>query len=216
VIVVTLRAPLCPLVLGCLLAAAAPRALAQSSDDLRAERTMGSPNAPVTMYIMSDFECPFCGDFARKTFPLIERDYVTTGKMKVVFVNMPLSAIHPNAEAAAEAAMCAARQHKFWQMHDLLFRYQSRWVDLNPPRPFFLALADSVGANRQAFATCVESGETRALVKADYEGSLRSGANATPSFYIEGGLMSGDRPMDQFRPILDSIYRARTSTAKGR
>jgi protein-disulfide isomerase len=210
------------LALGLALALAAPRARAQAqpqsqpqgqaqaSDDLRAERTMGNADAPVTMYIISDFQCPYCGDFARRTFPIIEREYVATGKMKVVYVNMPLS-IHPNAEPAAELAMCAARQNKFWPMHDLLFKYQDKWADLDEPGPFFLALGDSIGANRQELTECLQTKATRALVHADYEGSLHSGARATPSFYIEGGLLAGDQPINAFRPILDSIYRAKTA-----
>ncbi len=191
------------------LPAAAGLARAQQPDDLRAARTKGSATAPVTMYIMSDFECPWCGDFARNTFPIIEREYVATGKMKIVFVNMPLS-IHKNAEPAAEVAMCAARQNKFWQIHDLLFRHQSDWSDLDEPGPYFLSLGDSAGADRAQLTACLQTAATRPLVKADYDGSLRTGAHSTPSFYIEGGLMSGAEPMDVFRPILDSIIRVKT------
>jgi protein-disulfide isomerase len=192
--------------------AAACVARAQQSDDLREARTKGSAAAAVTMYIMSDFECPFCGDFARNTFPTLEREYVATGKMRIVFVNMPL-AMHKNAEPAAEVAMCAARQNKFWQMHDLLFRHQSDWSDLDEPGPYLLALGDSAGADRAQLTACLQSAATRPLVKADYDGSLRTGAHATPSFYIEGGLMSGDEPIDVFRPILDSIIRVKTQHA---
>ena len=191
------------------LAAAAGPARAQQTDDLREARTKGSATAPVTMYIMSDFECPYCGDFARTTFPAIEREYVATGKMRVVFVNMPL-AMHKNAEPAAEVAMCAARQNRFWQMHDLLFRYQSRWSDLAEPGAYFLSLGDSAGTDRAALTACLQSAATRPLVKADYDGSLRTGAHGTPAFYIEGGLLSGAEPMDVFRPILDSIIRVKT------
>ena len=201
------------LALACALALGAPRAAAQT-DDLRAARTMGRPEAPVTMYIISDFECPFCGDFARTKFPILEREYIATGKIKVVFVNMPLSQIHPNAEPAAEAAMCAARQNKFWPMHNLLFRYQDKWASLPEPASFFLALGDSIGANRQELSTCMETAATRAIVKADYDGAVRSGAHSTPSFYIEGGLMAGDQPIADFRMVLDSIYQARTAPAK--
>jgi protein-disulfide isomerase len=192
------------------LPAAAGPARAQQSDDLREARTMGSATAPVTMYVMSDFECPYCGDFARTTFPIIEREYVATGKMRVVFVNMPLTVLHKNAEPAAEVAMCAARQNKFWPMHDLLFRHQSQWSDLAEPGPYLLSLGDSAGADRAALTACLQSAATRPLVKADYDGSLRTGAHGTPAFYIEGGLLSGDEPIEVFRPILDSIIRVKT------
>ena len=203
---------LCAVALPC----ATPVRAQQQPDDLRAARTMGSPTAPVTLYIMSDFECPFCGDFARNTFPVIEREYVATGKMKVVFVNMPLTSIHRNAEPAAEVAMCAARQNKFWAMHDLLFRHQSQWADLDDPAPFLLSLGDSAGLDRAELTGCLEAKATRPLVKADYDGSLRTGANSTPSFYIEGGLIAGDQPLAVFRPIFDSIIAAKTHPAPAR
>jgi protein-disulfide isomerase len=184
-------------------------ARAQQQNDLREERTRGSAGAPVTIYEISDFQCPYCGEFTRETLPTIEREYVATGKVKIVFVNMPLP-IHPNAEPAAELAMCAARQHKFWQMHDLLFRHQSQWADLEDPGPYFLALGDSVHADRAELQRCLSTKATRALVQADYEGAVRSGAHATPTFYIEGGLLVGAEPIDVFREVLDSIIRTKT------
>jgi protein-disulfide isomerase len=194
------------------LAAAPSPARAQGplrQDDLRAERTRGSATAPVTMYEISDFACPFCAAFWRETLPAIEREYVATGKLKLVFVNMPLP-MHPNAEPAAELAMCAARQHRFWAMHDLLFRHQDQWADLPEPGPFFLALGDSVGANRGQLLECVRSAAMRPLVKADFEGARRSGAGSTPTFYIEGGLVAGAQPFSLFKAVLDSVAATKT------
>lgn len=184
--------------------AAAQQARTAPLDDLRDARTRGSAAAPVTMYEISDFQCPYCGQFWRETLPAIERDYVATGKLRLIFVNMPLS-IHPNAEPAAELAMCAARQHKFWQVHDLLFRHQDDWADLGEPGAYFLALGDSVGANRNQLQECLRTAAMRPVVRADFEGAVRSGANSTPSFYIEGGLVRGMQPFSVFRTVLDSI-----------
>jgi protein-disulfide isomerase len=179
-------------------------------DDLRRERTRGSPSAPVTMYEMSDFQCPWCAQFWRETLPAIEREYVATGQLRLIFVNMPNPQLHPNAEAAAELAMCAARQHRFWQMHDLLFRLQDRWADLAEPGPFFLALGDSVGANHTQLLECVRSGAMRSVIESDFEGGRRSGARSTPAFYIEGGLVVGSQPFALFKSVLDSILRTKT------
>ena len=181
-----------------------------SQDDLRAARTKGSATAPVTIFEMSDFQCPWCGRFARETLPILEREYVATGKVKIVFVNFPLP-MHKNAVPASELAMCAARQGKFWLMHDQLFRTQQRWAGLAQPGSFFLGLADSVGADRDLLTACLRSGATRALVQQDAEGSARSGATSTPTFYIEGGLLSGAQPIEVFRTVLDSIIRTRTT-----
>jgi len=195
--------------LAALVLVAVPRpAAAQNDDDLRAERTRGNPAAPVTIYEISDFQCPYCGEFWRQTLPAIEREYVAAGKVKIVFVNMPLP-IHPNAEPAAELAMCAARQHKFWPMHDLLFRHQDQWADLQDPAPYFLSLGDSVRANRAELEGCLSAKATRALVQSDFEGAVRSGATSTPTFYIEGGLLVGSQPIEVFRSALDSIVRAK-------
>lgn len=163
----------------------------------------------MTVYEISDFQCPYCAEFWRQTLPALEREYVATGKIRLIFVNMPLP-MHPNAEPAAELAMCAARQHRFWQMHDLLFRHQDQWAELQEPGAYFLALGDSVGADRAELQACLASKAMRPLVKSDFEGARRSGATSTPTFYIEGGLLSGAQPIETFRSVLDSIIRTRT------
>jgi len=192
------------------LALAAGPAISGSAqqDDLIAARTRGSPTAPVTVYEISDFQCPYCAEFALETMPAIEREYVATGKVKFTFVNFPLP-MHRNAVPAAELAMCAARQGKFWQLHDLLFRNQERWGALAEPGSYLLSLGDSAGANRDALASCVRDGATRALVRSDAEGAVRSGAHSTPTFYIEGGLVVGAQPIEVFRTVLDSIVRVK-------
>ena len=177
-------------------------------DDLIAARTRGSPTAPVTVFEISDFQCPYCAEFALETMPALEREYVATGKVKFTFVNFPLP-MHRNSVPAAELAMCAARQGKFWQVHDLLFRNQERWGGLAEPGTYFLALGDSAGANRDALAACLREGAVRALVRADAEGAVRSGAHSTPTFYIEGGLVVGAQPVEVFRTVLDSIVRVK-------
>lgn len=182
---------------------------APSQDDLRAARTRGSPSAPVTVYEMSDFQCPFCARFAEETFPAIEREYIATGKVRFIFVNFPLP-MHPNAVPAAELAMCAARQGRFWQVHDLLFRHQRRWASLAEPGTFFLGLADSARTDRTAMAECLRAGAVRDLVRRDAEGAAGSGARSTPAFYIEGGILEGAQPIEVFRQVLDSIYTSRT------
>lgn len=195
------------------LAACRPSAPASApqQNDLLAARTRGSPTAPVTVYEISDFQCPYCAQFYLETMPLLEREYVVPGKVKFVFVNLPLP-MHPNAVPAAELAMCAARQGKFWPMHDVLFRNQRQWADLGEPGQVFLAYGDSVGANREALASCVRDGTMRDSVRTDAEGGVRSGAHSTPTFYIEGGLIVGAQPVETFRAVLDSIVRAKGGT----
>jgi protein-disulfide isomerase len=195
-------------VLAPLALAAAATATAQD-DELLAARTKGRADAPVTIYEMSDFQCPWCARFALETLPLLEREYVATGRARFVYIHFPLSH-HRNAVPAAELAMCGARQGRFWQLHDLLFRHQARWQDLEEPGSYFLALGDSAGVDREALVACLRSGATRELIRRDAAAALRSGARSTPAFYIEGGLLAGAQPLGVFRRILDSIIRERT------
>ena len=180
-------------------------------DDLRAARTKGSATAPVTVYEISDFQCPYCARFALETAPALDSEYVRTGKVRLVFVNLPLS-MHRNAIPAAELAMCAARQNRFWPVHDLLFRNQARWAALAEPSDYFLGFADSAGINRDSLTACVRGGLTRDIVRADAEGSIRSGARSTPSFYVEGGMITGAQPIEVFRTVLDSVIRSKTGS----
>ncbi len=186
-------------------------AAAGFQSDALAPRSKGSPTAPVTVYEMSDFQCPYCRDFALNTMPTLEREYVATGKVRFVFVNLPLSRLHANAVAAAAAAMCAARQRKFWPMHDLLFRHQDRWAGLKDPASYFAALGDSAGLNQTRLARCVRSPATQAEIRADSVRAAKAGASSTPTFYIEGGLLEGAAPVEVFRTVLDSIHRAKTA-----
>jgi len=180
------------------------------AQDPMAARTKGSASAPVTVYEMSDFQCPYCARFALEIFPTLDAEYIQTGKVRWIFVNFPLP-MHPNATPAAEVAMCAAKQGKFWPVHDLLFRNQKTWAPLTAPAEYFLTFADSASLNRTAFQECLSADATLAEVKSDAEAAVRSGAKSTPSFYIEGGIMAGAQPLSVFRPILDSVYAVKTA-----
>jgi protein-disulfide isomerase len=204
------RLPTLLLLLGLL----AESLAAQDSLPSVASRTKGSPAAPVTVYEMSDFQCPFCRRFALETFPVLEREYIATGKVRWVFVNFPLTSIHPNAVAAATVAYCAARQGAFWPVHDLLYTHQETWAPLKEPGPFLVTLADSAGISRSTLLRCLESPATQGAIRGEAQGAERSGASSTPSFYIEGGLLAGAQPVTLFRQVLDSVLRAKTRGAR--
>ncbi len=191
-----------------LLASLAAPAVAQSPIPMSA-RSKGSPTAPITVYEMSDFQCPFCRRHAMEAFPAIENEFVKTGKVRWIFVNYPLTSIHPNAVPAAAFAMCAAKFDKFWPAHDLLFLHQETWAPLKNPAPFLMTLVDSLKLPKPAMASCLEKQETVALIKADADGAVKSGAQSTPTFYIDGSLIIGAQPVELFRYVLDSLYRAK-------
>jgi protein-disulfide isomerase len=193
------------------LAACSSLLAAQSATAPLDMRSKGSPKAPVTVYEMSDFQCPYCRQFALETFPRLERDYIRTGKVRWVFINFPLTSVHSHASAAAELAICAGKQQAFWRIHDLLFAHQESWAPLKEAGPFFVSLADSARLSKPALLTCLESPDTRHSVRADAEGAARSGATSTPTFYIEGGLLEGAQPLPLFRQVLDSVYQEKTA-----
>src|SRR5438128_9733220 len=192
---------------------AAPPGARQAPDPLAA-RTRGRSDAPVTVYEMSDFQCPYCREFALGTLPLLEREYVQAGKVRFVYINLPLSSVHKNAATAAEVAVCAARQERLWPMHDLLFRPHRQWSARASPPAYPRALGDSAGLVSARLTQCIASGAAAAGVQRHAERARRSGATSTPTFYIEGALLEGAAPITVFRTVLDSIYQSKTATPR--
>ena len=183
--------------------------------DLLGARSKGAPNAPVTVYEMADFQCPACRMFAVTVLPTIDSEFVQTGKVRWVFINLPLTSIHPNAVAAATVAMCAARQGRFWPTHDALYKQQDDWAKLAEPRSTLVKIAQRAGVDRTKLLGCLNDDSVRREIDLDAQRATRSGAHATPSFYIEGGLLEGaPYTPDPMRHLLDSIYALRTRASK--
>jgi protein-disulfide isomerase len=165
-------------------------------------RIQGSPSAPLWVVEVSDFQCPYCKQWHDQTYPVIKREYVDAGKVRLAYVNFPLRG-HRNALPAAEAAMCAGVQDKFWPMQDLLFQNQDRWGSLADPTPVFDSLATKVGVEMPAYNECISQQKMRPLIQADVERAMRAGVDATPSFVIGNTLLSGAQPADVFRRVID-------------
>lgn len=168
----------------------------------------GSRTAKIALIEYSDFKCPYCGKFARETFPALDDRYVRSGKVLVAFRHLPL-AIHPEAQKAAEAAACGGQQGKFWEMHDRLFRSQDR-LDL----PGLRESAQAVGLNASQFASCLE-GQMTDRVQQDAAGAKSLVISGTPTFLV--GLVQPDgrvkimqrlvgaQPPQQFQQVLDRL-----------
>ena len=166
-------------------------------------RIQGSSSAPVWVIEVSDFQCPFCKQWHDQTYPMLRDQYVKTGKVRLAYVNFPL-AMHAHAMPAAEAAMCAGAQDKFWPMHDALFSTQTRWETLDAPGPVFDSLAQTTGVDMTHWRDCVSTGKMRPLIDADHDRASRAGASATPSFMIGNKLLTGAQPLDELRKAIDS------------
>ena len=182
-----------------------PAAAARDSDGVKADlaRIQGSPNAPVWVIEVSDFQCPYCKQWHDETYPVFRDEFVRTGKVRLAYVNFPL-AQHQYAWPAAESAMCAGAQGKFWEMHDALFNTQSKWEALPAPASFFDSLARAQGIDVARWRRCVQSGKMKTWIQADHDRAQTAGAGSTPSFMIGDKLLVGAQPIEELRRAIDS------------
>ncbi len=139
----------------------------------------GNKDALVILLDFSDYQCPFCGRFVRETMPLIDQDYLQSGKIKYVFRDLPLESIHPLAFKAAEAARCAGEQGRFWEMHDRLYQNQNA-LDVGS-LPFH---AQALGLNVNEFAQCLNSDKYSSSIRKDISDATNAGIQGTPNFVI--------------------------------
>ena len=174
-------------------------------------RIQGSANAPVWVIEVSDFQCPFCKQWHDQTYNALLEQYVKTGKVRLAYVNFPLQT-HVHAWPAAEAAMCAGAQGKFWPMHDALFKTQAAWQSRPSAAPLFDSLARVSGVEMRRWRDCVSSGKMKPLIEADHDRASRAGASATPSFMIGDQILTGSQPIEQLRKAIDSALVKGKST----
>ena len=163
----------------------------------------GNRDALVTIVEFSDFQCPFCKN-ATATVKQVFDKYA--GKVKWVFRDFPIAALHPAAPKAHEAARCAAEQGKFWEYHDVLFERSPRQApeDLRQ-------YAQELKLDGAAFAQCLDSGKHQASVGQDIQEGSRLGVTGTPTFFINGREMVGAQPLTAFEKIIDRELAAKPS-----
>jgi protein-disulfide isomerase len=154
----------------------------------------GSSSAPVTLIAFSDFQCPFCSR-AVPVLKQLEDDY--KGKLRIAFKQLPLP-FHDKAHLAAEAALAANEQGKFWQYHDKLFANQQ-----NLDRPSLEKYAEELGLNMSKFKAALDSGKYKDKVDADAKEGAAVGATGTPTFFINGTRVVGAQPVDKFKSVID-------------
>ena len=167
-------------------------------------RAKGQETAPVMVYEVADFQCPFCSRFARDVFPRIDSAYVRTGKVQWVFVNLPLPN-HPNAWVAAEAALCAgATVDRFWKLHDRLFDAQHEWSNAADASTLFAKYAKEAGVSGEAFQRCVREDRVAALILQDVIFAASARVNGTPAFIINNELkVTGMKTWEEWQELLD-------------
>lgn len=149
--------------------------------------TVGDPDAPVTVVIFSDYQCPGCRYFAAQMKPILEENHVKNGQAKLVYYDLPLTSIHRHSFLAARAARCAGDQDKYWEYSDVLFGHQPEWASRQTaPLKDFKDYASSIGLDRAAFDACLESDRFAEAVTANALLAQTLGVNGTPTVIING------------------------------
>lgn len=175
----------------------------------------GETTAPVTLVEFSDYQCPYCKRHATTVLKELEKSYIDTGKLRFVMREMPIPNLHPRAEPAAVAVLCAGDQGNYWGMHDALFNDQKAKTDED-----FKAMANSIGLDAAAFDTCLTSKKFDAQIKADQAEAQKLGISGTPSFVL--GLtdpkdpsivhltkfIRGAQPFTAFSAAIDELLKS--------
>jgi predicted DsbA family dithiol-disulfide isomerase/Skp family chaperone for outer membrane proteins len=155
----------------------------------------GPATAPVTIVEFSDFECPYCGGLF-PTLKEVEKNYAD--KIRIVYRQFPLTNVHPHAEKAAEASLCAFEQQHFWEFHDSMFGNQRE-----------LSVADlkqravNFQLDTAKFNECLDSGRQAAAVQSDVQAGARAGVSGTPAMFINGRLLTGNQPYSEIKNLID-------------
>jgi protein-disulfide isomerase len=153
----------------------------------------GAKKAPITVVVFSDFECPFC---SRIEPTLVELEQLFPGKVRVVWKNFPLS-FHNRAKPAAEAALAANEQGKFWQMHATIFKNQNALEDADLEK-----YAKGIGLDMEKFRAATASHKFASAVDADMKQGSSLGVEGTPATFVNGRLVVGAQPLDAFKEIV--------------
>lgn len=193
--------------------AAEPTSATVSMDD---DPVLGQANAPVTIVEFSDYECPFCKRHFEQTYSQLKTNYIDTGKVKLVFRDLPLSFHDPLATKQAIAANCAREQgndETYFKMHDEIFKTTtSNGSGMTMDQLY--GLAGTVGIDQAAFKTCIDADKYKDEVSKDLADANSAGATGTPSFVIgksgdqvSGKLIVGAQPYSAFQAEIDALLQ---------
>ncbi len=173
--------------------------------------TLGSPilgdlKAPVTLIEFTDYECPFCKKFYKNALPKLKKEYIDTGKLRLVVRDFPLP-FHKNARPAANAAHCAGEQDKFWPMHDAL--YEGNKMSAEDIKNH----ATKIGLKLEPFQNCLKAQRYKKYINNDMKEAQMAGVRGTPAFIlgkttdnlVSGEFISGTRGFKFFKSRIDKL-----------
>jgi len=143
---------------------------------------LGSPNAPITIVEFGDYQCEACYHWYHNTRADIIDNYIETGKVNLVFMDLPF--LGRDSIIAAQATYCADDQGKYWEYHETLYNFQEAIDNGWASKDRLVSFAFNLDMNMDKFNDCMDSSKYAKRVKANYDESQRFGAEATPTFLI--------------------------------
>lgn len=174
--------------------------------DLIDGRSVGAADAPITIDMWEDFQCPACGLFSRKTEPRLLQDYVAKGTVRLVYRDMAfLGQESIDAAVAARAAERLLGAGGFWAFHDLLFHNQHGENEGAFSRDVLARMAVSLGIDRDAFLAALDDPELVAAVKAETQAGAKEGVTSTPTLDVNGHKVTGAPPYQTLADYLDGL-----------
>jgi len=170
---------------------------------------LGSPDAKVLMIEFGDYQCPSCRMFWKDVEPRLKKDYIDTGKLKLVFRDFPLTQIHPEAMLAAMAVDCAGEQNKYWEYHDKVFREQYNKGDdiIRFKAADLKKWAKDTKLEPAKFDQCLDSQKYQNEVMKDRMDGEAAGVQGTPTFFINGRVMGGAQQYPEYKKLIDDLLK---------
>ncbi|MCS6843157.1 MAG: DsbA family protein [Caldilineales bacterium] len=181
--------------------------------DLISWSTKGRADAPVTVTVFSDFECPACKSFAQGIEKQIEEKYVLTGKVRYEYKHLPLPQHNPGANWAANAAECAADQGRFWDMHAYLFQEGGTALSNNFTQGRLRDMAAALGLDTAKFNDCLSREQFGDRVQADVREARRLNVNSTPTVFVNGQRV--DIAAQGYQGVITAIEAALAAAGQG-
>lgn len=179
-------------------------------------RIIGADSA-IWVVMISDYQCPYCKQWHDQSMASLKREYIDAGKVRFAYLHLPLTSIHPHAQAEAEASLCAGVQGQFWAFSEALFASQGIVKTMSSPAPLFGRIADELKLDTKAFDRCRTSPVIAKLVANDIRQATQAGVQSTPSFLIGDFLVQGAIPYADFRRAVDTaLVVARTRASRAR
>lgn len=178
-----------------------------SLSEAMTEHVLGDPNAPVTIIEYASMSCGHCAHFALDTLPDVKKNYIETGKARLVFHDFPLGGL---ALAASMLNRCSTGDTKrFFGFQEVMFRSLPQWAASETPREDLTRMARFAGLSEDDVFECFENEELqKAIIAKAEEGQKKYQVNSTPTFVINGKIVRGALSYEDFSKILDDALAA--------